>query len=766
MTVNTNKLKNKRNARSESIMVEARLAEECEVIDISEEISEDCRKRRSESETFPDVKIKMSRRQEIAKSKEPPLPSVQVLGVDLLYRHHTSTILFKTAPVLALLAKALPLAQQSLSSVVTRRGEQASTFISWTDLRFVLDSGLLDLAIRDLLQGGRELSLSGDLLILGGEEVGFKVRGGTVHLDVTAAFGVLGRLAEAVDRRWGEADLQLAAGGISHKTAFKKRGSVSGRSYLSLEAFRVLCQEPGLVEQAAKLAAQVDQLVEKKDALSRELKQTVDMILRTARITPQEEPQRRRSTAHGSLVLAEVSVSLERRGGRVFLEKCAAFSALGRGAVTRCSDYRKVDRILAEAASSTSPREAVDRHFLFEREDGGQGRNRRTHISVEAMSSLVNRGFAEPGRKEALEHGLAAWKTSEGEEVIDLSESDVEGERRELKQESSGSDQEEVTLSTGPKVEIIEECPPQEQEVETSSIRLEGSGRLSLPSFGGDLQYKTVDGGTYLDLASLLQLASLLSADQTYSSLLLCKALETRGVQPSACFRPCGKNKYAFLSLEAVLLLLRGQEEQDLLVREMVEALGERGIAPREDEARGIRILPEYPTVSYRVVDGCLYLHRKSCFDMIGLEAAILGSKKGYSAVTAILVLCGLEPASCHHSSRSGRYSYISCLALLRLLESREPLVVCLAAKDRFLSFLLARLQEGALACLGPCTSLQIGPQVLGARGYGGKLYLLRREVLALTSLCEASVGDEVEVLLRERGLEPAEHCLHEGSDR
>ena len=98
------------------------------------------------------------------------------------------------------------------------------------------------------------------------------------------------------------------------------------------------------------------------------------------------------------------------RSGRVFLEKCGAFLALGRLFAVRCSDYRRCDRLLT--ASGLRP----GHHFLFENQAtsvagpavnralakrrnrfGVQG-FRRTHVSLDAMAALVARGFVDPSK--------------------------------------------------------------------------------------------------------------------------------------------------------------------------------------------------------------------------------------------------------------------------------------------------------------------------------------------------------------------------------
>ena len=99
-----------------------KVEEECEVVELEEEAVR--HKRRGEVSVV-EVEAKVRRvearpfvaRQARGREGE-VLSSVQVLGVDLLYRPHLHTILLKTGPVLELLGRALPLAPASLSSVV------------------------------------------------------------------------------------------------------------------------------------------------------------------------------------------------------------------------------------------------------------------------------------------------------------------------------------------------------------------------------------------------------------------------------------------------------------------------------------------------------------------------------------------------------------------------------------------------------------------------------------------------------------------------
>ena len=56
----------------------------------------------------------------------------------------------------------------------------------------------------------------------------------------------------------------------------------------------------------------------------------------------------------------------------------------------------------------------------------------------------------------------------------------------------------------------------------------------------------------------------------------------------------------------------------------------------------------------------------------------------------------GLTEASCFLAGRRERYAYISVPALLAVLESHDPIIVCLEDKESFTQALLAAVQSGA----------------------------------------------------------------------
>ncbi len=97
--------------------------------------------------------------------------------------------------------------------------------------------------------------------------------------------------------------------------------------------------------------------------------------------------------------IADTNVAYIVHNDRIYLEKCAAFSVMGRMCVVRFSDYRTIDRVIGKLGMEIST------HFLYEHsledkitkpqfERSRQKTFRRTHISLEAFKTLVDKGYA------------------------------------------------------------------------------------------------------------------------------------------------------------------------------------------------------------------------------------------------------------------------------------------------------------------------------------------------------------------------------------
>ena len=73
-----------------------------------------------------------------------------------------------------------------------------------------------------------------------------------------------------------------------------------------------------------------------------------------------------------------------------------------------------------------------------------------------------------------------------------------------------------------------------------------------------------------------------------------------------------------------------------------------------------------------------MYLHRKTCFEALDVEQALLTSPRGFGAIHSILENSKLVDnlASCYLKSSHEEFEYISLEALLVLLDSNDPLLV------------------------------------------------------------------------------------------
>ena len=245
-----------------------------------------------------------------------------------------------------------------------------------------------------------------------------------------------------------------------------------------------------------------------------------------------------------------------------------------------------------------------------------------------------------------------------------------------------------------------------------SNFNNEKTQTLKLEHFE-DLKFKLVGGVAYLETQKLLRLAGFSTAyfknPPAKANLFLCRILSERGVNTQNCFFKHGKSKYAFMSIAATSVLLRsdiGQlkdnDKSARLIEDIIEALENKSVLRKNSDKQemSIKILEEFPPIKYKILDGKLFLHRKSTFECLELETSVLSNRKGYLGINNILKQNGLDVDQCYLASRQQKYSYISCIAIIHLLQSQDPMVVCLTNKDRFLAGLLSVLQKSATATL------------------------------------------------------------------
>jgi len=153
----------------------------------------------------------------------------------------------------------------------------------------------------------------------------------------------------------------------------------------------------------------------------------------------------------------------------------------------------------------------------------------------------------------------------------------------------------------------------------------------------------------------------------------------------------------------------------------------------------------------------------------------VLSSKKGYSAINNILSLGGLDVTKCYIATKQQRYSYISCTALIHLLQSRDPLIVCLRNKDNFLAGLLSALQAGAVAALGLKDEegeLQLDVGSLQFKCQNDIMFLHRHAAYSMSGLYDQvawrddNIYDDPSGVLAERGIDIETAFLSDGEER
>jgi len=744
------------------------------------------------------------------------LSSVQVLGHDLFYKHHGSVVLFKTTSVMDMLSKCLPLMNPTqLESVVDKSGGQNSlkaeetlnrAFISWKALCLILNGGLLDLAIRDLLRTVRsvgeppianheaQVTVTNniqDTLVINSKEVKFKVRGGTVYLEVLSAFASLERLQEVLEGCWSKVDQELANQGLSQRAAFKKKGASSAattttgsagltRNYVTLEAYRVLSAKHRTTERVENLLMMVANLKEKEMKICNEIQQTVDMILRQSCIVPGNRPGEGQKYFNNYLRDMEV-IDLS------------------------SSDAEEINDVKIEAEESSSGIESEDTSPITPRKIF-----QKVEYDSDGDSEVDGEEFVEIMGAKIIIKTVGSQLFMEKTSVMKLVDSALL--EKDMKELDSLLEQKNINLdkaylheeghrtfisSRALKIFLKSELPKNSEsrfQLLREITNLEKSPALNkecqvlvLSSFD-TIRFRMVGGIVHLDSQKLLKLAGF-SSSYVYqapskANLLLCKILSDRGVNTQNCFSKYGKSKYAFISLPAAHTLLRSEigplkdaVRTRKLTEEIFTALSERGIVKSvpDNIEKGIKISDCFPPIRYKVEGGKLFLNRKACFECLGLESAVLSSKKGYSAINNILVLAGMDLSSCYIATKQQRYSYISCLAMVQLLQSRDPLMVCLRNKGQFLSGLLLALQGGVLRVLGAEQGdgvFHLSDSSLSYKYQYGQIFLCRQDAYTLAGVDKQADWNSQDLLcdptgvLVERGVDPDTAFLADSGDR
>ena len=686
----------------------------------------------------PDIYIQ----KEAAGNSEKKLSTVQILGHELRYKQHGANVLFSNNCVMLLLSSKMPLKQyQQLESVGDSPNlQRRKAFISWTDLKDLLRGGLLDLATTEALSSlDEETDKDTDSIIINEEKIKFKVKNGVVYLDVKGAFSALGRLEEVNTNNWARVDSVLSSSGFSLKAAFKKKADGRNRNYINLKAFCLLIEINKTRLRGERLTEIVENIKIQQERISREFQHTVDMILRMSCLIPPVD------NCEDIIDLSSSEVDTEPEGNM----KDSASSGIESEDFSPPSLQLPTPRkpLLTFPVYDSDEDTDVTEQPLIEDFVELLGVQIPIHVKDEKIylekAGLVkilgsSLGFLKSGIK-CIENALVAEGVSLDEAFLYLS-------RQKLYLSLSAF---QVLLSSQ-QMENLEDKTSLLGQLEKirANFESEKNQLLILKSFES-IKYKVVNGTIFIDSQKLLEMSGF-SPNYFYhapakANLLLCKILSERGENTANCFLRSGKSKYAFITVSAATVLLRSDIGylKDLsistrLLQEIHQALDGQNIVRRSVEKQDcVTVLEDFPPIKYKLFDGQLFLHRKSSFECLQLEESVLSSKKGYQSFNNILKLTGVEVEHCYLASRHNKYCYISCLALLQLLQSQDPLIVCLANKDRFLSGLLNLLEQ---AVTTSSHLLQFSGKSLEIKSHSsGRVYLHKASVYDISGL-----GDKV----------------------
>jgi len=697
---------------------------------------------------------------------EKRLSSVQILGHDLQYKLQSTNVMFSNTSVMDLLSSSY-----QLHSASPHKNKKA--FISWTDLKNLLKGGLLDLAIKEALTNQCEEGddKAQDCVPINEEMINFKVKNGVVYLEVRGAFSALGRLEEVVTNNWIRVDSALSSAGLSPRSAFKGRadGVNRNRNFINLQAFSLLAETIKTRTRVDRLNQIVDNIRSKERKISQEFQQTVDMILRMSCLIT---PKTTLSESSGDII--DLSSSSESEGN-------VKDSSSGIESEDFSPPAQRKPRLSSTIFDDSDDDTEVSDNAQFQNINdefvellGVQIpihiRNEMIYIEKVGLVKILGStlGFLKNGLK-----GMEKLLTTEG---FCLDEAILhKGIGRQKLFLSLSALQKlissQYTTDLEEKRNILDEL----EKIKTN-FEIEKSQLLSLKTFES-IKYKVVNGTLFIDCLKLLEMSgfspSYFHHAPAKAKLLLCKILTERGVNTSNCFMRYGKSKYAFISISAATVLLRSDicylkdiEKATRLLEEIHQALDCQNILRGGVEKKeGLTVLECSPDIRYKLLNGKLFLHRKSTFECLQLEESLLSSKKGYQSLNNILKLNGLDLAQCYLPSKYHNYSYISISALLHLLQSQDPLIVCLANKDRFLLGLLNILQQAAIETIFLDSEtdttrphLYFNDEPLVIKCMDGRIYFDKASVFQMSGLAEKeAVLDwpaDMTALLTEKGLD------------
>ncbi len=607
----------------------------------------------------------------------------------------------------------------------------------------------------------------------GGRTVGYVVREDRLFLEKCSAFSALGRKYVIRCSDYRKADKVLAESGMPVRSHYlyedRESYSESGggvaaaavrnrRTHLSWEAFAALVRSgfadstrrENILKALAEAAAAMPRLkgachnhskvgqvapaengLEKStecsgDVNSSEQEDKVDMIMKLG--SPKSENE---GISGGGDDIPQVEVM-----GRmvpfhiardvVFLEKRTVFEACGSDVGRR--NFRTVDKLLEKANM------CLDDAFLYER-------RRRGYISTGALRALAGQDFFP-----------------------------VQCKSRLL-----------------PRLSAIEE---EKEALRTNRV-------VSLPQ--GSVNFKVHHGTVYLNTMQILCAvgfsAQYLGSSRSKVYFVICRLLRVRGLNQAACFLRQGKSKYVFMSMEALQCLFqtdfgpfKDKQRVESVRKELVTALAKQDVRVDGINLQGDRkdaklpgqshlyIGKDFSPVPYKKKKGSLFLHRKTCFEALGLEKEIMTCPRGFGPVNDILKRNDISLKKAYLPSKSEDFAYMSLTALITVLESQDSLVICLEKRDKFSDSVLGALEAGAAkGLLEKSGHIQVNDRGIAYRSNSdGRLFYDRNACYQLSGLYDKQknlVRGDYDIFrdpatpLSDRGLDATKYFIGDGGD-
>ncbi|XP_040583813.1 uncharacterized protein [Lepeophtheirus salmonis] len=294
-------------------------------------------------------------------------------------------------------------------------------------------------------------------------------------------------------------------------------------------------------------------------------------------------------------------------------------------------------------------------------------------------------------------------------------------------------------------VERLNELESQKESLKTNRI-------LNLKSFE-PIPFKSCKNTVYVNTLQLMKVVgfspSYVDNNPSKAYFVVNKLLSQRGINVDSCFLKQGKSKYVFISLHAVILLFQTEfgpfKDKSKLMNEILDSLKEHGLVhekktTKRSRSNNITVGCDFPRLKYRIKNDMIYIHRKSLFEHLGLEKVIMSGPKGFEPINVILTNCGLDLNTSYIQSRQEKYSYISLEGVLLILDSQNPLMVCLENRERFYTSLLITIQSsiGSLI-MSRGNEVILNNEKIPCKFNRNRLYLLRHTCYSLSGLYDKS---------------------------